>query len=109
MGRGPSGQFGNSHSRYEDFIALHQTLTPNVHMNAKFLHWHRQFLWTFEQVLRDECGFDRELPWFDETRYSGRFAQSSLLSPQWFGTASQGGNCVDNGVSISMLLFVVHN
>jgi tyrosinase len=105
MSNGPSGQFGNSHSRYEDFIALHQTLTPNVHMNAKFVYWHRQFLWTFEQVLRDECGFDRELPWFDETRYSGRFAQSSLLSSQWFGTANEGGNCVDNGVSISILLF----
>lgn len=99
MQRGPNGQFSQSKSRYEDLVALHQTLTPNVHGNSKFLLWHRYFLWTFEQLLRDECGFDRNLPWFDETRYAGRFAQSSIFSSQWLGSINTGGDCVRDGVS----------
>lgn len=100
MQRDPNGQFPQSKSRYEDMVALHQTLTPNVHLNSKFLLWHRYFLWTFEQLLRDECGFDRNMPWWDETRYSGRFKQSSIFSSQWFGDIDTKGDCVRNGVSI---------
>jgi tyrosinase len=98
--RPASGQFSASRSRYEDLVALHQTLTPNVHGNAKFLLWHRYLLWTYEQMLRSDCGFDRNLPWFDETRYAGRFEQSSIFSSQWFGSVSVGGQCVTDGVSI---------
>jgi tyrosinase len=99
MGKPASGQFSQAKSRYEDLVALHQTLTPNVHGNSKFLLWHRYYLFTFEDVLRSECGFDRALPWWDETRYSGRFAQSSIFSDQWFGGINAGGNCITNGVS----------
>ncbi|KAF2023949.1 Di-copper centre-containing protein [Setomelanomma holmii] len=97
QGKAPSGQFGQSKSRYEDLVALHQTLTPNVHGNAKFLVWHRYYLWTFEDILRSECGFDRNLPWFDETRYAGRYSQSSIFSSQWYGAIGLGGNCVTDG------------
>jgi tyrosinase len=103
MGRPPNGQFSQSRSRYEDMVALHQTLTPNVHGSAKFLIWHRYYLWTFEQLLRDECGFDRNFPWFDETKFAGRFAQSSIFSSQWFGSVNVGGNCVTDGVRSSDL------
>ncbi|KAH8724996.1 hypothetical protein GQ44DRAFT_616723 [Phaeosphaeriaceae sp. PMI808] len=95
--RPPNGQFSQSGSRYEDLVALHQTLTPNVHGNSKFLIWHRYYLWTFEDMLRSECGFDRNLPWWDETRYSGRFADSSIFSDQWFGGIRADGNCITNG------------
>lgn len=115
--RPPSGQFQQSRSRYEDLVSLHQNLTPNVHGNAKFLIWHRYYLWMFEDIMRSECGFDRALPWWDETRYAGRFADSSIFSDQWFGGVSKylwtytpardmliiiagaDGNCITNGVS----------
>lgn len=97
MNRPASGAFSQSRSRYEDFVALHQRLTPNVHGNAKFLLWHRYYLWAFEQTLRSDCGFNRNFPWFDETRYAGRFTQSSIFSAQWFGSVNVGGNCVTNG------------
>lgn len=99
MSRPANGQFPQSKSRYEDLVALHQTLTPNVHGSSKFLLWHRYYLFTFEDMLRSECGFDRNLPWFDETRYAGRFAQSSIFSDQWYGGINAGGRCITNGVS----------
>ncbi|ORY16117.1 hypothetical protein BCR34DRAFT_476814 [Clohesyomyces aquaticus] len=106
LNRGPSGQFGQSKNRYEDLVALHQTLTPNVHGNAKFLLWHRYFLWTFEDILRSECGFNRNLPWFDESKYAGKFAQSSIFSGDYFGAIALGGNCVTNGKFANLALNV---
>lgn len=97
MNRPASGQFSQSRSRYEDFVALHQRLTPNVHGNAKFLLWHRYYLWAFESTLRSDCGFNRNFPWFDETRYAGRFSQSSIFSSRWFGSVGIGGRCVTDG------------
>jgi tyrosinase len=99
MGKPRSGQFSNSQNRYEDFVALHQQLTPNVHDNSKFLVWHRYYIWAFEDELKSVCGYSGNLPWFDESRYSGRFSQSSIFSSQYFGGIAIGGNCVTDGVS----------
>jgi tyrosinase len=97
MKKRPSGQFRGSQNRYEDMVALHQSVTPSVHGNAKFLIFHRYYIWVFEDMLRRECGFAAPLPWFDEPRYSGRFAQSSIFSDRWFGAMNIRGACVANG------------
>jgi tyrosinase len=99
LNRPASGQFSQSRNRYEDLVALHQNLTPNVHGNHKFLVWHRYYLWVFEDMLRAECGYNAGLLWFDESRYAGRFSQSSIFSSQYFGGIALGGNCVRDGVS----------
>ncbi|KAL5114497.1 hypothetical protein ACEQ8H_007640 [Pleosporales sp. CAS-2024a] len=93
----PSGSFKGAQNRYEDIVVLHQSVTPQVHGNAIFLIWHRYLLWTFEQLLRSECGFTRALPWFDEAKYAGRFNQSSIFSSQWLGALMLGGKCVNTG------------
>ncbi|EUC36722.1 hypothetical protein COCCADRAFT_33898 [Bipolaris zeicola 26-R-13] len=97
MGRSPSGQFSQSKSRYEDLTALHQLLTPNVHTNGKFIFWHRAMLLLLERMMRNECGFDGPMLWFDETRYAGRFASSSLFSSRWLGGLAINNQCVRDG------------
>lgn len=97
--RDSAGNYPGSKNRYEDFVQVHQTVTDNVHNNRKFIVWHRAFLWAWEQVLRDECGFTDSLLWFDETKWSGRFSQSSIFSSNWLGAINLGGNCVTDGVS----------
>lgn len=104
--RPASGQYSQAKNRYEDLVALHQTLTPNVHGNSKFLIWHRYFLWTFEDILRDECGFTGTIPWFDETRYAGHFATSSIFSSSWYGGIALGGGCVTTGAFAGLTLNV---
>jgi tyrosinase len=93
----PSGRFPGSQNRYEDIVVLHQSSTPSVHGNAKFLLWHRYLLWTFEDVLRRECGFRASIPFLNEARYAGRFASSSIFGAQWFGALLARGNCVTDG------------
>ncbi|KAI0143814.1 Di-copper centre-containing protein [Xylariaceae sp. FL1272] len=102
MNKPPSGAFAHSTSRWEDFAALHQAYTPNVHStsskrNAKFLLWHRYFIWTFEQVLRDECGFDRAFFWFDETKHAGAFSSSTAFSANYLGRLNADHHCVTDG------------
>jgi tyrosinase len=97
MNKPPSGAFPPSTSRWEDFARLHQMYTPNVHQNQKFLPWHRYFIWSFEQVLRDECGFDRAFFWFDETKHSGAFSASDVFSSAYLGTLGGSSHCVTDG------------
>jgi tyrosinase len=98
----PSGRFTGSQNRYEDIVVLHQNSTPTVHGNAKFLVWHRYLLWTFEDILRRECGFKSALPFFNEARYAGKFQSSDLFSPDWFGSLLSHGNCVTDGQFANM-------
>ncbi|KAI1149787.1 hypothetical protein F4825DRAFT_35715 [Nemania diffusa] len=105
--KAPSGRFSPSKNRYEDFVRLHQSYAPNIHSAStsqqthKFLLWHRYFVWAFEQVLRDECGFNRAMPWWDEKKWAGKFAQATIFTTQYFGTLSGAtngaGTCVTNG------------
>ncbi|EKD14960.1 uncharacterized protein L3040_003842 [Drepanopeziza brunnea f. sp. 'multigermtubi'] len=102
MNRPPSGNFPPAANRYEDLVRLHQINTPRVHGNAIFLLWHRYYVWTFEQVLRAECGFNRAFPWWDETLDAGRFAQSTLFTQPYFGNllpaqANGQGWCINSG------------
>ncbi|GAP84436.1 putative tyrosinase [Rosellinia necatrix] len=102
-----SGRFSPSKNRYEDFVRLHQSYAPNIHSRStsvqthKFLLWHRYYVWAFEQVLRDECGFNRAMPWWDEKKWAGKFAQATIFTTQYFGTlpgpTGGRGTCITNG------------
>jgi tyrosinase len=87
MGKPPVGRFTPpSTNRYEDFVRLHQWYMPNIHGNANFIIWHRYFLWTFEQILRKECGFDRAMPWWNEPLDAGHFGSFDMFSSKdYFG------------------------
>ncbi|KAF1977593.1 Di-copper centre-containing protein [Bimuria novae-zelandiae CBS 107.79] len=100
----PSKGYDGSKNRYEDFVQVHQTVADSVHNNRKFLPWHRALLWAYEKALQDECGFTEMVPWFDETKYAGRFSQSSVFSSKWFGGINLGGDCVRDGQFANLAL-----
>lgn len=33
-----------------------------VHVTGNFLGWHRHYIWSYEQALRNECGYTGYLP-----------------------------------------------
>jgi tyrosinase len=104
LNRPSKGNYPGSHNRYEDFVQVHQTVANNVHNNAKFLPWHRAYLWAFEEALRGECGYTESIPWFDETLYPGRFSQSSIFSSKWLGAINVKGQCVTDGQFANLAL-----
>lgn len=52
-------------SRYDDFVATHINQTMTIHQTGNFLYWHRYFIHFFETALRDECGYEGYLPYWN--------------------------------------------
>jgi len=108
MGKPASGKFAPAKNRYEDFVRLHQAMMPTVHNNDIFLIWHRYYLWAFEQTLMKECGLKKPMPWWDETKWTGRFSQSDMFTDtRYFGhmvAASNGGPvCITSGAFANLV------
>ncbi|KAK1752335.1 hypothetical protein QBC47DRAFT_433415 [Echria macrotheca] len=78
-------------TRYDDFVAVHINQTISIHGTANFLSWHRWFTYTFEQALRNECGYKGYQPYWNW----GRWAQDPQSSPIFDGSdTSMSGNGV---------------
>ncbi|KAI0107424.1 Di-copper centre-containing protein [Hypoxylon sp. NC0597] len=111
MDKPSSGNFQGAQSRYEDLVSVHQQLTPNIHQRAVFLPWHRYYVSVFESLMREECGFDRAMPWWDETLDAGKFAQSDIFTDAYFGplpakTSDGQGTCIESGTFANTTLHV---
>ncbi|KAJ5984191.1 tyrosinase [Penicillium waksmanii] len=60
-------------SRYDDFVATHINQTLIIHYTniadyyekGTFLAWHRHFVWSFEQALRNECSYTGDIPYWN--------------------------------------------
>ncbi|EME40254.1 hypothetical protein DOTSEDRAFT_137456 [Dothistroma septosporum NZE10] len=56
-------------NRWDDFVAAHIKVWRDIHFSVWNTIWHRQFVWIMEQALRQECGYDGWMPYFDWSRY----------------------------------------
>ena len=52
-----------STSLYDDFTYAHIQVVYQVHHVAISLPWHRYFIHLYEQALRNECGFEGQIPY----------------------------------------------
>lgn len=76
-------------TRYDDFLATHINQTLSIHGTGNFLSWHRYFTWTYEQALRNECGYKGTFPYLNWPRY----ALDLLNAPVFDGSdTSMSGN-----------------
>ncbi|KUJ22160.1 Di-copper centre-containing protein [Mollisia scopiformis] len=114
----PAGKFPGAKSRYEDFLVTHMQQTLSIHSTGNFLSWHRYFTWSYEQALRNECGYNGTQPYWDW----GRWAADPESSPIFDGSdtsmsgngkkithaatfispAQNGGGCVETGPFANM-------
>ncbi|KAK8068115.1 hypothetical protein PG996_007227 [Apiospora saccharicola] len=88
-----SDTYAGVKSRYDDFVALHITQTDHVHWVGQLLphRWHRYFLWVFEQSLRETCGYNGAVPYWDWTK-DAVSEQAVLESPIFDPIHGFGGN-----------------
>ncbi|SPO05202.1 related to monophenol monooxygenase (tyrosinase) [Cephalotrichum gorgonifer] len=85
----PPGQIGGAKSLFDDFIAIHIFQTGTIHNTGNFLTWHRYFIYTYEQKLRDVCGYQGPFPYWEW----GLDVKNPAKSPVFDGSAtSLGGN-----------------
>jgi tyrosinase len=52
-------------SRYDEFHGVHVQQGGEIHFVGHFIIWHRYFLMAMEKALREECGWEGGLPYWD--------------------------------------------
>ncbi|KXH30469.1 hypothetical protein CSAL01_00697 [Colletotrichum salicis] len=55
--RTPANVSAGARSRFDDFVVTHIQQTMTIHYTGNFMAWHRWFVYLYEKVLRDECGY----------------------------------------------------
>ncbi|KAJ7041051.1 tyrosinase [Mycena alexandri] len=127
--------FGGAKTRFDDFQAVHVAFAEEVHLVGQFLPWHRRLLNLFETALRDECGFEGALPYWDWRQdvdsgiplvkspvfdsvygfggngadipnYAGQFGNLSAMAGAGWVAPGAGGGCVMDGPFASYNLSV---
>ncbi|PVH73894.1 Di-copper centre-containing protein [Cadophora sp. DSE1049] len=76
--------YPGSRTRYDDYQALHISMTEKIHFTGIFLPWHRQYVALFEQDLRNTCGYSGAQPYWDWSKDAGSldaWAKSPLFDP----------------------------
>lgn len=77
----------NNATLYDDFAYVHNLFNNQVHFVAQFLPWHRQYVHTYEQSLKD-CGYTGSMLYWDWTVDS----QNPSAAAIWDATTGVGGN-----------------
>ncbi|KAK1957583.1 Di-copper centre-containing protein [Colletotrichum sublineola] len=91
----PSNQ-GFNGTVYDDFSILHEQFGSQSHRNASFLPWHRYALIIWENALRDNCGFEGHIPYWDWTMDWANLSGSSIWDDEtgFGGDGNQSGPIV---------------
>ncbi|KAK3319573.1 hypothetical protein B0T19DRAFT_445378 [Cercophora scortea] len=87
--RAPKDKYPGALSRFDDFVAYHMTHAAQLHDTIHLFPAHKQFLYVYEQALRNECNYTGYQPYMNYDRY----AQDPIHSTMFNGNASSmGGN-----------------
>ncbi|TPX07819.1 uncharacterized protein E0L32_010506 [Thyridium curvatum] len=87
--RTPANVSSGAKSRFDDFVVTHIQQTMTIHYTGNFMPWHRWFVWSYENALREECNYTGYQPYWDWARY----AEAPQDSPLFDGSdTSLGGN-----------------
>lgn len=104
----PKGVNENARNRWDDFTVAHVLNTPQIHWSGLLLPWHRHFVWTLEQTLRNECGYSGYMPYWDWSKYlDGPWAKDPMFDGS---ETSLGGNgtgpnhCIEDGPLVDFVV-----
>jgi hypothetical protein len=86
-----------STSIYDDMVYIHIFSNDVAHKVAAFLPWHRQFLSIFENLLRDECGYEGSIPYWDFAMDSQAPERSPVFYRNAFGGDGGANGCLTDG------------
>ena len=79
---------GLNQTLYDDFPWVHKNYGEYSHDAAPFLAWHRYFIHTYEETLRQRCGYGGSLTYWDWTLDW----ENITTSPIWDAESGFGGN-----------------
>ncbi|KAK3935115.1 amino acid transporter [Diplogelasinospora grovesii] len=98
-------------TRWDDFQYAHALNMPYIHNVGAFLPWHRYFITVYERVLRDECGYEGAMPYWNEPLDADSLPSSPIFDPvSGFGGNGTGFDlCVADGPFADLTLRISEN
>ncbi|OAJ42659.1 hypothetical protein BDV3_006765 [Batrachochytrium dendrobatidis] len=85
-------------SLFSDLMFTHYISFEFAHHTAMFLPWHRVFMQTFEDLMRDRCGYKGSMAYWDWSLDSQAPERSEVWSPNFMGgNGDPVTKCVTNG------------
>jgi tyrosinase len=71
--------------------------TETIHFTGNFLTWHRWFLYSYEQALRQECGYKGYAPYWDWLKWADAPEKSPIFNGDAYSLGGNGKYIPHNG------------
>ncbi|PBK84708.1 Di-copper centre-containing protein [Armillaria gallica] len=67
-------------SYWDDISYMHMDMNFVIHFTGLFLPWHRWYMQSVENALREKCGFSGTMPYWDWTRDAADFEGATIFA-----------------------------
>ncbi|KAK2038065.1 Di-copper centre-containing protein [Colletotrichum somersetense] len=84
-------------NRYDDFVAVHINQTVQIHGTGNFLTWHRYFVHSYEEALRNECGYKGAQPYWNWMKNQDDLTKSPVFDGSETSLSGNGAYVQHNG------------
>lgn len=101
-------EFPGAINKYFDYATIHIQRTRRVHLNGFFLVWHRFFLHTFEQDLRETCGYEGAFPYWNWPATADNLRGSKIFNGDEFSMSGDGYPNGNDSIILSPTLQIPH-
>ncbi|KAE8371595.1 hypothetical protein BDV26DRAFT_298650 [Aspergillus bertholletiae] len=95
----PNEDFPGVLDRWDDFVATHINYTNNIHYDGFLLPWHRHFVFLWETALREECGYNGSVPYWNWALDVDNFLESPVFDGSNSSLSGNGAYDPDQSIS----------
>ncbi|KAF8857631.1 Di-copper centre-containing protein [Acephala macrosclerotiorum] len=67
-------------SYYDDYAYVHSDLNPTIHFTGLFFPFHRYYVWSYTQALKNDCGYTGVAPYWNWTIDATNVEASTIWS-----------------------------
>ncbi|KPI43615.1 uncharacterized protein AB675_6947 [Cyphellophora attinorum] len=82
-------------NRYFDWATVHVNRTNVAHLSGYFLTWHRMFIHLFEEDLRNICGFEGTMPYWNWPATADDLANTPIFNGDAYSMSGDGAYIPD--------------
>ncbi|QRV83597.1 tyrosinase [Ceratobasidium sp. AG-Ba] len=83
-------------SFYDDMTYIHMDLTNQIHYTGFFLPWHRWYTNKHVSMLRQKCGYQGVMPYWDWSKDADSFNTSAIWDPDPISGLGTWGNAAND-------------
>lgn len=77
-------------NRFSDWAVVHVNQTRVVHLDGFFLTWHRMFIHLFHQDLKEQCGYQGQMPYWNWPATADNLTGSNIFNGDEYSMSGNG-------------------